>query len=109
MAEKELKHHWGVSSSPCTRQTKGKTMRIILKGAVIALSLAAATLGSAITANAAVGVSFDIGNVAVGYSDGYMGTDNQYHAWQHHADAARYQKAHKESYHGYRHDDPKHR
>jgi hypothetical protein len=38
-----------------------------------------------------------------------MGTDNQYHAWQHHADAVRFQKAHKESYHGYRHDDPKHR
>jgi len=83
-------------------------MRIILKGAAIALILAGATL-SAVTANAAVGVSFDIGNVAVGYSDGYMGNDHQYHAWAQHSDAVRYQKAHKESYHGYRHDDPKHR
>ena len=82
-------------------------MQIILKSAAIALALAGVTLGSA--ANAAVGVSFDVGNVAVGYSDGYMGTDHQYHAWAQHSDAVRYQKAHKESYHGYRHDDPNHR
>jgi hypothetical protein len=91
------------------RQTKGKTMRTILKSAAIALAVAGVTLGSAVAANAAVGVSFDIGNVAVGYSDGYMGTDHQYHAWGHHSDAVRFQKAHKESYHGYRHDDPNHR
>jgi uncharacterized protein (DUF697 family) len=90
-------------------QTKGKTMRIISKGATIALALAGATLGGAVTANAAVGVSFDIGNVAVGYSDGYMGTDRQYHPWAQHSDAVRFQSAHKNLYHGYRHDDPKHR
>ena len=84
-------------------------MQNIMKGAAIALAVAGVTLGSAVTANAAVGVSFDIGNVAVGYSDGYMGTDHQYHAWARHSDAVRYQKAHKESYHGYRHDDPNHR
>ena len=83
-------------------------MRIILKGAAIALILTGTTL-SAVTANAAVGVSFDIGNVAVGYSDGYMGTDHQYHDWAQHSDAVRYQKAHKDSYHGYRHDNPNHR
>jgi hypothetical protein len=82
-------------------------MRIITKGAAIALILTGAGL-SAVTASAAVGVSFDLGNVAVGYSDGYMGTDHQYHDWAQHSDAVRYQKAHKESYHSYRHDDPKH-
>jgi uncharacterized protein (DUF697 family) len=88
---------------------KEKLMRIILKGAAIALALAGATLGSAVAANAAVGVSFDIGNVAVGYSDGYMGTDHQYHPWAQHSDAVRFQTAHKDLYHGYRHDDPNHR
>ena len=83
-------------------------MRIILKGAAIAIALAGATLGSAMTANAAVGVSFDIGNVAVGYSDGYMGNDHQYHRWAHASDAKRFRTAHKDQYHGYRHDDPKH-
>jgi uncharacterized protein (DUF697 family) len=82
-------------------------MRIIMKGAAMALILAG-TAFSAVAANAAVGVTFDLGNVAVGYSDGYMGTDHQYHAWDKHSDAVRFQKAHKESYHGYRHDDPKH-
>ena len=83
-------------------------MRMILKGAAIAVALAGAALGSAVTANAAVGVSFDIGNVAVGYSDGYMGTDQQYHRWAHASDAKRFRTAHKDQYHGYRHDDPKH-
>jgi hypothetical protein len=83
-------------------------MRTILKGAAIALALAGATLGNAATANAAVGVSFDIGNVAVGYSDGYMGTDQQYHPWAHPSDARRFRTAHKDQYHGYKHDDPNH-
>jgi uncharacterized protein (DUF697 family) len=84
-------------------------MRIISKSVTIALALAGATLGGVVTANAAVGVSFDVGNVAVGYSDGYMGTDHQYHRGAQHSDAVRFQTAHKELYHGYRHDDPKHR
>src|SRR5580698_7526915 len=87
------------------RQTKGKTMQNILKGATIALAVAGVTLGSAVTANAAVGVSFDIGNVAVGYSDGYMGTDQQYHRWAHASDAKRFRAAHKDQYHTYKHDD----
>lgn len=84
-------------------------MRTISKYAAISLALAGATLGGAIAASAAVGVSFDIGNVAVGYSDGYMGTDHQYHHWAQHSDAVRFQTAHRQMYHGYRHDDPKHR
>jgi len=76
-------------------------MRTILKGAAIALALAGATLGSAVTANAAVGVPFDIGSVAVGYSDGYIDTDHQYHPWAKRSDAVRFRAAHKDLYHGY--------
>jgi hypothetical protein len=83
-------------------------MRTILKSIAIAAVLGGATLGSVVAANAAVGVSFDIGNVAIGYSDGYMGTDHQFHRWAHPSDAAHYRAAHKDQYHSYRHDDPKH-
>ena len=84
-------------------------MRTILKGAAILLALAGATLGTIVTADAAVGVSFDIGNVAIGYSDGYMGNDHQFHRWAHQSDAKRFRTAHKDQYHGYKHDDPNHR
>ena len=80
----------------------------IISGSIIALGLASAA-GSASMAYAAVGVSFDIGNVAVGYSDGYLDNDHQYHQWAHRSDAEQYRAAHKDQYHSYRHDDPKHK
>ena len=83
-------------------------MKIILKAAAIAVALSGATLIGAVPANAA-GITFDIGNVAVGYSDGYMGNDHQYHRWAHASDAKRFRTAHKDQYHGYRHDDQNHR
>jgi hypothetical protein len=83
-------------------------MRTLFKSIAISAALTGATLGGVATVNAAVGVSFDIGNVAIGYSDGYMGTDHQFHHWAHSSDAARFRAAHKDQYHGYRHDDPKH-
>jgi hypothetical protein len=86
---------------------QGEKMKINFKGAAMAAAFAL-TLGSAATANAAVGISFDLGNVAVGYTDGYMGTDHQYHRWAHASDASRFRAAHKEQYHTYRHNDPKH-
>jgi hypothetical protein len=87
---------------------QGEKMKINFKGAAMALAFAAATLGSAVTANAAAGISFDIGNVAVGYSDGYMGNDHQYHRWAHASDASRFRAAHKDQYHGYKHNDTRH-
>jgi hypothetical protein len=35
-------------------------------------------------------MAFDIGNVAVGCSDGYMGTAQQYRRWAHASDAKRF-------------------
>jgi hypothetical protein len=83
-------------------------MRTILKGAAIAIAIAGATLVSTVMANAAVGATFDIGKVAVGYSDGYRGTDQQYHPWAHASDAKRFRTAHKTQYHGYKHNDQNH-
>ena len=75
---------------------------------IIAVGIAGAPFAATAQANAAVGVSFDIGNVAVGYSDGYMDNDHQYHRWAHRSDAEHYRTAHSDRYHGYRHDDPRH-
>jgi hypothetical protein len=84
-------------------------MRIILKSAIIAASLACASLAGTAGASAAVGVTFDIGNVALGYSDGYWDNNHHWHKWAHRADMLRYQKEHHENYHSWRHDDPKHK
>lgn len=83
-------------------------MRTQLKRLPFALFLAGTTLIGATVANAA-SVTFDIGNVAVGYTDGYYDNDHHWHRWAHRADATRFRRAHKDQYHGYRHDDPKHR
>ena len=84
-------------------------MHKIISATVIALSLASVSLGIAGPANAAVGVSLDLGNVAVGYSDGYMDNNHQYHSWENRSDATRFRAAHKSQYHSYKHDDPRSR
>ena len=83
-------------------------MRTIFKSAVVMLALVGAPLGAIPAANAAVGVTFDIGNVAIGYSDGYYDNDHNWHPWARPEDAKRFQTARKESYRTWRHDDPKH-
>jgi hypothetical protein len=68
-------------------------------------------LGSALavsSANAAVTVGFDIGNVALGYSDGYYDSGHHWHKWRHHADLEQYRTAHADSYHEWRHNDKNH-
>ena len=83
-------------------------MRITLKSTTIATALAIATVASADLATAA-GVTFDIGNVAIGYSDGYYDNNHSWHRWAHPADSRHYRAAHKDQYHTWRHDDPKHK
>ncbi len=79
----------------------------VISRSIIALGLAGIACGSISLANADVGVSFDMGNVAVGYSDGYMDNNHQYHKWAHRSDAEQYRAVHHDQYRGYRHDDPK--
>jgi len=84
-------------------------MQTIFKSAVVMLALVGAPLAAIPAANAAVGITFDIGNVAVGYSDGYYDNDHNFHRWAHRQDAKRFQAERKEAYRTWRHDDPKHR
>lgn len=70
-----------------------------------------AVLGSALAisnANAAVTVGFDIGNVAIGYTDGYYDQAHHWHRWRHHADLDAFRAAHADMYHGWRHNDRHH-
>lgn len=53
--------------------------------------------------------TFDIGNVSVGYADGYMDHNHQFHAWEHRADAEEFRAKRADEYRAWRHDDPRHR
>jgi hypothetical protein len=81
-------------------------MKMTTAAALIAITGAALSLSG--TANAAVGVSFDFGNVAVGYSDGYYDNDHHWHHWAHRGDAAHWRGMHADQYHSWRHDDRHH-
>ena len=80
-------------------------MRHILKTALVAALL----ITSADAASAAVGIGFNIGNVSVGFSDGYWDNAHHWHRWANRADMERYRTAHADSYHEWRHDDRRHR
>ena len=73
-----------------------------VKIASIALALAAVSFTGAAYA-------FQDSDVTVAYADGYMGTDNQFHPWEHRADAEEYRSKHADNYRAWRHDDPRHK
>ena len=79
-------------------------MKTLLKSALVA-SLLIGTAGMA--ANAA-GIGFNIGNVSVGFSDGYYDNGHHFHRWAHHEDMVAWQNAHHDMYHEWRHDDRHH-
>jgi hypothetical protein len=81
-----------------------------MKGAIVAVGLAGATMTMTGTADAAqVGVSLDVGNVAFGYQDGYWDQGHHWHHWRNQREARYYRNASGSQYHAYRHDrDPDH-
>jgi hypothetical protein len=75
--------------------SKIATLAVVLAG----LALAGAGAASAVEAS----------NIAAAYADGYMGTDNQFHAWESRNDAQEFRAKHGDQYHAWRHDDPRHK
>lgn len=78
-------------------------MRSSSKIATIAVAVAGLALAGAGTAFA-----FEDNEVSIAYADGYMGTDHQFHAWEHRADAQEFRAKHADKYRAWRHDDPRH-
>jgi len=77
--------------------------RIILAALVLS---AVAAVANAPAAGAAT-LSFNFGNVAMGYSDGYYDNGHHWHAWRR-GELARYRTEHRDNYHGWRHNDRRH-
>jgi hypothetical protein len=78
-----------------------------LKIALAATLLLGSVSAGAGSANAA-GIGFRIGDVSIGYSDGYYDTHHRWHRWARHEDMDAWRQAHAEGYHDWRHDDRRH-
>jgi hypothetical protein len=85
-----------------TRETQVKNT---LKSIAIALALTGAALTGANTAARAdnVSVSFHLGDVAIGFSDGYWDHDHHWHRWHSSRHRHAYEHAHGSEYYAYRH------
>jgi hypothetical protein len=77
-------------------------MRISLKAVSAAIVIAGMSLAGA-------AVAYEAGQVSIAFADGYMGTDNQFHEWEHRADAQDFRAKHADQYRAWRHDDPRHK
>jgi hypothetical protein len=88
-------------------------MRMLLKGAAIALALAGTTFAFAGTSSAAgfaittsdhgrnhsgTSISFSFGDVAYGYRDGYWDNSHRWHNWRNRGDRDNYRRHHGGNY-----------
>jgi hypothetical protein len=71
-----------------------------LKAAVLALAISGAAAGVAY----ADSVTFSVGDVAIGYSDGYWDRAHQWHAWERTEHRDTYRAAKNAEYHEWKHD-----
>ena len=90
-----------------TSAKENKHVKKAFNNLFVALALTGATLtgvvAGASTAHAAVGISFNLGDVAIGYTDGYWDHDHNWHKWQSTKHRQAYQHADGAEYHGTRH------
>jgi hypothetical protein len=85
-----------------TKKVREK-MQVGSKMATVAVVLVGLTLVGASAASA-----YQESDVSIAYADGYMGTDGQFHVWEHRADAEQFRAKHLDQYRAWRHDDPRH-
>jgi hypothetical protein len=71
-----------------------------------AVAVAFAMTGGAFASHSAFAqaVSFDVGNVAIGYSDGYWDHGHAWHTWSRPEDSTAYRAAKGAEYHEWKHD-----
>lgn len=82
-------------------------MRITSKIVSLTIALTGISLGNQGMASAQ-DAAFDVGNVSVGYADGYVDRSHRFHVWEHRADAEQFRAKDGDQYRAWRHDDPRH-
>jgi hypothetical protein len=79
-------------------------MKTSLKMLLAASVLSSAGMVAAAPATAAVGFSFRVGDVALGYSDGYYDRSRHWHNWRNNRERDWYRSNYHTSYRSMRHD-----
>ena len=79
-------------------------MTHIFKAALLASSLTLLSVAATAPATARATITFDFGNVAVGYSDGYWDNAHHWHKWRNARYAREYRTKYHDNYHAMRHD-----
>ena len=77
-----------------------------LSAAIIAAGLVGAmfsTAGLASAAGSSASVTFNLGDIAFGYNDGYWDHAHQWHAWKNHDDMQSYKSAQNTQFHDWKH------
>ena len=81
-----------------------RTLKTIAVTALAFTAIPLATLVVAAGTATADSVRFDVGNVAIGYSDGYWDRGHQWHDWKQMQDRDAYRAARNAEYHEWNHD-----
>ncbi len=80
-----------------------KLIRMTIMGAVAAAVLGACTPSNRGYAADSFSFSFDVGNVRLGYSDGYWDTNHKWHSWRNTRESREFRNRYKERYVADRH------
>jgi hypothetical protein len=88
------------------RNARERMMKALLMGAIAIGVAAGVTLAGPHPAAArdTFSFSFDLGDVAFAYSDGYWDHDHQWHRWHNSREAREYRARYREHWHGWKHD-----
>jgi hypothetical protein len=81
-----------------------RTLKTIAITALAFTAVPLATLVAGAGTSYADSVRFEVGNVAIGYNDGYWDRSHQWHNWQRQEDMTAYRSAKNAEYHDWRHD-----
>jgi hypothetical protein len=79
-------------------------MKTSLKILLAAGALCTAGLTATVPASAQTGFSFRVGDVALGYDDGYYDRGHRWHSWRDARERNWYRANYRHRYYGYRHD-----
>jgi hypothetical protein len=80
-------------------------MNRTLSAAILAIGLAGAMLAATggVATAAGASVTFNLGDIAFGYNDGYWDHGHKWHAWQNKDDMQSYRTAQNNQYHDWKH------
>lgn len=79
-------------------------MKFFIKSALLASAFSLLPVAASVPAQARAAVVLDFGSIGVGYRDGYLDQNRQYHRWANQRDAVTYRSRYHQNYRDINHD-----